>query len=71
MSEKDNKKLCVMCGKEAVLTSYLENSRYRFKCHECGQYFEFNAPSQAADVIFNYVICGNMEEGADDGNKTD
>ena len=62
MSEKDNKKLCVMCGKEAVVTSYLENSRYRFKCHECGQYFEFNAPSWlAAELIWKYYISKDVE----------
>jgi transcription elongation factor Elf1 len=65
-------KACPMCSIHNVFASYEENARYRYECKSCGQYFEFNAPSQAAaDVIFNYVICGNMEEGADDGNKTD
>lgn len=62
MSERDNKKLCVMCGKEAVVTSYLENGRYRFKCHECGQYFEFNAPSWlTAELIWKYHISKDAE----------
>ena len=48
---------CPMCGVKSVFATYEENARYRYECLNCGQYFEFNAPSQlAADVIFNQVI---------------
>lgn len=57
-------KNCPMCKNKNVFASYEENARYRYKCIDCGQYFEFNAPSQlAADVIFNHIIA--KKEGAD------
>lgn len=56
-------KACPMCSIKDVFASYEENARYRYECKSCGQYFEFNAPSQvAADVIFNHVIA---KEGAE------
>lgn len=49
---------CPKCGSKNVLASYEENARYKYKC-PCGQYFEFNAPSQfAADTIYNCIECG-------------
>lgn len=55
----DERMVCPMCEKKAVISSYLENARYRYKCRECGQYFEFNAPSYlAADLIWEYYIGG-------------
>ena len=52
---------CPMCEKTNVIATYEENRRYRYTCPDCGQYFEFNAPSQyAADIIFNYVISGKI-----------
>lgn len=49
---------CPKCGEKTVSASYKKNGRYKYKC-ECGQYFEFNAPSQyAADMIFNCIECG-------------
>ncbi len=54
-------KPCPMCDKNEVVSTYKENARYRYKCNHCGQYFEFNAPSQlSADFIFNEVICGGF-----------
>lgn len=48
---------CPMCGVKNVFATYEEDTRYRYECKYCGQYFEFNAPSQlVADVIFNQVI---------------
>lgn len=48
---------CPMCGNEEIETSYMENRRYRFYCTICGQYFEYNAPSQmAAETIYNNII---------------
>lgn len=62
-------KPCIMCDKDTVIATYEENRRYRYKCRNCGQYFEFNAPSQlAADLIFNYIIRGEIKEGAADEN---
>jgi transcription elongation factor Elf1 len=56
-------KPCPMCDKNEVFATYEENARYRYKCNYCGQYFEFNAPSQlAADVIFNQVIAKDIVE---------
>lgn len=56
--------LCPMCGAGNVFASYEENARYRYECKNCGQYFEFNAPSQlVADVIFNQVIAIKKDEG--------
>ncbi len=56
-------KNCPMCDKPAVFASYEENRRYKYECDNCGQYFEFNAPSQfAADIIFNEVIRGRISE---------
>lgn len=50
---------CVMCGTDAVVSSYLGNQRYRYKCRECGQFFEFNATSWlAADLIWKHYISG-------------
>ena len=50
-------KPCPMCTVKNIFATYEENARYRYECLSCGQYFEFNAPSQmAADVIFNQVI---------------
>ena len=47
---------CVMC-KSKVTIDYLENQRYRIYCGYCGQWFEFNAPSQmAAEFIYNRII---------------
>lgn len=55
---------CPLCYSKNVFASYEENARYRYECNSCGQYFEFNAPSQlAADVIFNQVIAIKTEEG--------
>ena len=49
---------CPKCGGTMVFASYKENRRYKYKC-VCGQYFEFNAPSQfAADMIYNCIRCG-------------
>lgn len=63
MIDRSNMKSCPMCRIQAVVTSYLENQRYRYKCRECGQYFEYNAPSWlAADVVWKYVICGEEIE---------
>lgn len=51
-------KPCPKCGKSTVFASYKENRIYRYEC-ACGQYFEFNAPSQyAADTIYNCIECG-------------
>jgi transcription elongation factor Elf1 len=56
-------KACPMCSVKNVFATYEENARYRYECRSCGQYFEFNAPSQmAADVIFNQVIADNPTE---------
>lgn len=56
-------KACPMCKSYMVSASYEENGRYRYECRNCGQYFEFNAPSQfAADVIFNHVIANTTEK---------
>ena len=50
-------KSCPMCDKDTIIATYDGNARYKYKCNNCGQYFEFNAPSQfAADIIFNEVI---------------
>ena len=56
-------KSCPMCSVKNVFATYEECARYRYECKNCGQYFEFNAPSQlAADVIFNQVIAkGGVE----------
>ena len=44
---------CPMCEKDEIFATYEENRRYKYRCKNCGQYFEFNAPSQyAADLIF-------------------
>lgn len=54
--------VCPMCDKGEVFASYEEKRRYKYKCNKCGQYFEFNAPSQfAADTIFNKVIRGRIK----------
>ena len=51
-------KKCIICGNQSVRTSYLEDRRYRFKCNECGQYFEFNASSWIeAEVMWKHIIC--------------
>lgn len=61
-------KPCPMCDKNEVFSTYEENARYRYWCNYCGQYFEFNAPSQlAADFIFNEVICGGIGENEEGG----
>lgn len=58
MIDRYEKKKCIKCGKNAVITSYLENQRYRFKCQECGQYVEFNATSWLeAEVMWKHIIC--------------
>lgn len=63
-------KPCIMCDKDEVIATYEKNGRYRYECCNCGQYFEFNAPSQmAADLIFNYIIRGNISEGADNEHR--
>ena len=63
-------KPCIMCDKDDVIATYEENRRYRYACRNCGQYFEFNAPSQmAADLIFNYIIRGEIAKGADNENQ--
>lgn len=55
---------CPMCG-STVNVIYMENARYRFECDACGQYFEFNAPSQlTAESIFNHIIAKEREENA-------
>ena len=49
---------CPICGGE-IETSYLNDWRYKYHCHKCGQYFELNAPTQmAADLIYNNYIGG-------------
>ena len=54
-------KPCPMCNSDEVFATYEENRRYMYACQNCGQYFEFNAPSQfAADIIFNEVIRGRI-----------
>ena len=59
-----------MCDKNEVFATYEENARYRYKCNCCGQYFEFNAPSQfAADIIFNYVIRGRIDHPTEKGGE--
>lgn len=59
-----------MCDIHEVFASYEENRRYRYKCNNCGQYFEFNAPSQlAADIIFNNIICEKQPDPEEDGEK--
>ena len=59
-------KPCPMCYVKNVFATYEENARYRYECKSCGQYFEFNAPSQlAADVIFNHIINHPTEKGGD------
>ena len=61
-------KSCPMCDKNEVFATYEENARYRYKCNNCGQYFEFNAPSQfAADIIFNEVIRGRIDHSTEKG----
>lgn len=61
-------KPCPLCKSENVFATYEENARYRYECRDCGQYFEFNAPSQlAADVIFNQVIDHPTEKGGGQG----
>lgn len=48
---------CPMCGNKKTGISYRDNYKYRFYCPICGQYFEYNAPSQmAAETIYNNVI---------------
>lgn len=48
---------CPMCGSEKVFVTYEERARYKYECRDCGQYFEFNAPSQlTANLIFNNII---------------
>lgn len=55
---------CPLCKSESVFATYEENARYKYECRNCGQYFEFNAPSQlAADVIFNQIIAHPTEKG--------
>lgn len=59
-------KPCPMCSVKNVFATYEENEKYRYECKSCGQYFEFNAPSQlAADVIFNQVIAYPTEKGGE------
>ena len=54
---------CPMCSVKAIFATYEERARYRYECMNCGQYFEFNAPSQlAADVIFNQVIANERRD---------
>lgn len=63
-------KSCPMCDKNEVFATYEENARYRYKCNHCGQYFEFNAPSQfAADIIFNEVIRGRIDHPTENGGE--
>ena len=53
-----------MCKSKATI-DYLENQRYRIYCDYCGQWFEFNAPSQmVAEFIYNKII-------AKDGDTND
>jgi transcription elongation factor Elf1 len=60
-----------MCKHNDVFASYEENKRYKYSCNVCGQYFEFNAPSQlAADVIFNQVIAHEQKGGEGDADQT-
>jgi hypothetical protein len=50
------------------MATYEERARYRYYCTNCGQYFEFNAPSQlAADIIFNEVIRGRIDHPTEKG----
>ena len=59
---------CPMCG-SGVFATYEERARYKYECNSCGQYFEFNAPSQlAADTIFNNIICGAKMDGEREEN---
>lgn len=63
-------KSCPMCGKDTVVATYEERARYRYYCTNCGQYFEFNAPSQfAADIIFNAVIRGRIDHPTEKGGE--
>ncbi len=58
MKNKSELMLCIKCKRKAVIVSYLEDMRYRYKCCECGQYFEFNGTSRLeAEVIWKYFIC--------------
>ena len=67
MKNSNIKKLnaCPMCSYDGdLLASYLENRRYRVECLNCGQWFEFNAPSQlAADLIWNQTIAKENVNG--------
>ena len=48
---------CPMCGNKEIETTYMENQKYIIYCSNCGQYFEYNAPSQmAAETFYNNVI---------------
>lgn len=63
-------KNCPLCDKPAVFASYEENRRYKYECGHCGQYFEFNAPSQyAADLIFNNIIRSRKKESEGEENE--
>lgn len=65
-------KPCPMCDKDTVMATYEERARYRYYCTNCGQYFEFNAPSQfAADIVFNEVIRGRIDHQTDKHDVTD
>jgi transcription elongation factor Elf1 len=63
-------KSCPMCDKDTIIATYEERARYRYYCTNCGQYFEFNAPSQfAADIIFNEVIRGRIDHPTEKGGE--
>jgi transcription elongation factor Elf1 len=48
---------CPVCGGPEVMSFYMEDRKYRYTCCTCGQYFEFNARSQAqADHMWNELF---------------
>ena len=48
---------CPVCGGPEIMSFYMEDRRYRYRCCNCGQYFEFNARSQLqADNMWNELF---------------
>ena len=37
---------CPVCSCPEIMTFYVSDRRYRYRCCACGQFFEFNASSQ-------------------------
>lgn len=55
-------KACMMCKSVRVKLIYLESARYRIECMDCGQYLEFNAPSEmAARVMWNQTFRNDFD----------